>query len=147
MALNIDKTGHFLDPPTQLFADVINGWSPRILDIYSCRNFWNIVMAFKCMITTKTMIRFTSWICLVCTPLKLFCWYNGFKLILIEHSYFIRMLLQKFILPIDCCAVATFAGSTAGPAVAIEGSMINFYSYIYGIYSLFLLIYVVRLIS
>ena len=50
------------------------------------------------------------------------------------------MLLQKFILPIDCCAVATFAGSTAGPAVAIEGSMINFYSYIYGTYSLFLLI-------
>ena len=43
------------------------------------------------------------------------------------------MLLQKLFQPIDCCAVATFAGSTAGPAVAFEGSMINFYSYIYGI--------------
>ena len=53
----------------------------------------------------------------------------------------IWVLLQKLFHPIDCCAVATFAGSTAGPAVAIEGSMINFYSYIYGLSSLFLLIW------
>ena len=72
------------------------GWSPWILDIYSCQNFWNIVMAFKCMITTKTMIRFTSWICLVCTPLKLFCWYNGFKLILMQHSYSCPCELTRF---------------------------------------------------
>ena len=44
-----------------------------------------------------------------------------------------KLLFHKWFHPIVCCAVATFAGSTAGPAVAIEGSMINFYSYIYGI--------------
>jgi hypothetical protein len=27
LVLNISKMGHFLDPPTQSFADVINGWS------------------------------------------------------------------------------------------------------------------------
>ena len=48
------------------------------------------------MITTKTMIRFTSWICLVCTPLKLFCWYNGFKFILMEHSYSCPCELTRF---------------------------------------------------
>ena len=25
--LNVSKTGHFLDPPTQFFADIIHGWS------------------------------------------------------------------------------------------------------------------------
>ena len=28
--LNVSKTGHFLDPPTQAFADVIYGWSHSI---------------------------------------------------------------------------------------------------------------------
>ena len=30
--LNVSKTGHFLDPPTQSFADVIYEWSLRYVD-------------------------------------------------------------------------------------------------------------------